>query len=40
MNRHTKIAIFVAPFLMLGGYILRQIMYLEHQAASKTVYFS
>ena len=34
MNRHTKIAIFVAPILILLGYVLSD-MYMEHEA-SKT----
>lgn len=32
MNRHTKIALFVAPILMLGGYILSDV-YLEQKAS-------
>lgn len=31
MNRHTKTALFVAPILILGGYILSD-MYLENKA--------
>lgn len=31
MNRHTKIAIFVAPILVLLGYVLSD-MYMEHEA--------
>ncbi|MCH2055345.1 MAG: hypothetical protein MK214_01770 [Thalassotalea sp.] len=37
MNRHTKIAIFVAPILLLGGYIASD-YYLEHQAAQNRVF--
>jgi len=37
MNRHTKVAIFVAPILILLGYVLSD-MYMEHQA-SKTKIF-
>lgn len=31
MNRHTKVALMVAPFLILGGYIASD-FYLEHEA--------
>lgn len=31
MNRHTKLAFFLAPFLILGGYILSD-FYIEDQA--------
>ena len=31
MNRHTKLALMVAPFLILGGYIASD-FYVEHQA--------
>lgn len=31
MNRHTKLALMIAPFLILGGYIASD-FYLEHQA--------
>lgn len=37
MNRHTKIAIFVAPFLLLGGFIASD-YYLEHKAAQNRVF--
>ena len=33
MNRHTKLAFFLAPFLILGGYILSD-LYLEDQAST------
>ncbi len=31
MNRHTKLALFLTPFLLIGGYIASD-MYLEHEA--------
>lgn len=37
MNRHTKVALFVAPFLILGGYILSD-LYLENKAAEPKLY--
>ncbi len=37
MNKHTKIAIFVAPFLLLGGYIASG-YYLESQAKTDKVF--
>lgn len=37
MNRHSKIAILVAPFLILGGYVLSD-FYLEDQAQKKRVF--
>lgn len=37
MNRHTKIAIFVAPILLLGGYIASD-YYLEYKANQKRVF--
>ena len=37
MNRHTKVAIFVAPFLLLGGYIASD-YYLEYKAQQKRVF--
>lgn len=36
MNKHTKTALFVAPFLILGGYILSDI-YIESQALKDKV---
>ncbi|GHE97216.1 hypothetical protein [Thalassotalea profundi] len=36
MNRHTKTALFVAPILILGGYILSD-MYLENKAHENKV---
>lgn len=36
MNKHTKTALFVAPFLLVGGYILSD-MYLESQADKNKV---
>lgn len=36
MNKHTKTALFVAPFLLVGGYILSD-MYLESQAHKNKV---
>lgn len=37
MNKHTKIAIFAAPFLLLGGYIASD-MYLENKAQQQRVF--
>ena len=37
MNRHTKIALMVAPFLILGGYIASD-FYLEKQAEQARIY--
>lgn len=37
MNKHTKIAIFVAPILILGGYILSD-MYLENKADEDRIF--
>lgn len=37
MNRHTKIALWVAPVLILGGYILSD-MYIENKAQDKRVF--
>ena len=37
MNKHTKIAIFIAPFLLLGGYIASD-YYLEYKAQQKRVF--
>ncbi len=37
MNRHTKVAIFIAPFLLLGGYIASD-YYLEYKAQQKRVF--
>ncbi|QOL25110.1 hypothetical protein LP316_12480 [Thalassotalea sp. LPB0316] len=37
MNKHIKIAIFVAPFLLLGGYIATD-MYLENDAKANKVF--
>jgi len=37
MNRHTKVALFVAPILILLGYVLSDI-YLEDQANKKRVF--
>ncbi|MEW6983773.1 hypothetical protein AAD001_14060 [Colwelliaceae bacterium 6471] len=36
MNRHTKLALFVVPFLLLGGYIVSD-YYIEHQAEQEKV---
>ncbi|GAB2999117.1 hypothetical protein [Psychrosphaera aestuarii] len=36
MNKHTKMALYVAPFLILGGYILSD-MWVESQAAKDKV---
>lgn len=36
MNRHTKLALMVAPFLILGGYIASD-FYMEHQADQQKV---
>ncbi|WP_440875299.1 hypothetical protein [Thalassotalea sp. PLHSN55] len=36
MNRHTKIALFVAPFLILGGYIASD-FYMEYKAQESKV---
>lgn len=37
MNRHTKVALMVAPFLILGGYIASD-FYLENQAQEARVF--
>lgn len=37
MNRHTKLALFVVPFLLIGGYIASD-FYLEHQAEENRVF--
>lgn len=37
MNRHQKIAFFVAPFLVLGGYILSD-MYMEYKAQQSRIF--
>jgi hypothetical protein len=37
MNRHQKLALFLAPFLLLGGYIASD-YYLEYQAGSDKYY--
>lgn len=37
MNKHTKIAIFVAPILILGGYILSD-MYIENKADENRIF--
>ena len=37
MNKHTKLAIFVAPFLAVGGYILSD-MYVENQAQELRIF--
>ncbi|MFD2167377.1 hypothetical protein ACFSJY_14075 [Thalassotalea euphylliae] len=37
MNRHQKIAIFIAPFLAIGGYIASD-YYLEHKASEEKVF--
>ena len=36
MNRHTKIAIFIAPILILLGYVLSD-MYVEHEASKSKI---
>jgi hypothetical protein len=37
MNKHSKLALLVAPFLILGGYIASD-FYLEHQADKQRVF--
>lgn len=37
MNRHTKIAILIAPFLILGGYVLSD-LYIENKAQETRVF--
>ena len=37
MTRHSKLAIFLAPFLILGGYVLSD-LYLEDQANALKLY--
>lgn len=37
MNKHSKIALFVAPFLILGGYIASD-YYVEYKAQEKRVF--
>jgi len=37
MNRHQKVAFFVAPFLAIGGYILSD-MYMEYKANQTRVF--
>jgi len=37
MNKHTKLAMYVAPFLIIGGYVLTD-FYLEDEAAEQRVY--
>ncbi|RKF13762.1 hypothetical protein DBZ36_18505 [Alginatibacterium sediminis] len=37
MNRHTKVALMVAPFLILGGYIAAE-FYLDYQAKQERIY--
>ncbi|WP_286234048.1 hypothetical protein [Thalassotalea sediminis] len=37
MSRHTKLAMFLAPFLILGGYVLSD-FYLESQASKLRLY--
>ena len=37
MNRHTKVALMVAPFLILGGYIASD-FYLEKQAEQARIF--
>ena len=37
MNRHTKVALMVAPFLILGGYIASD-FYLENKADQERVF--
>ena len=37
MNKHTKMAIFIAPFLIVGGYIAAD-YYAEDQAKTKTLF--
>ncbi len=36
MNRHTKLALLLAPFLILGGFVLSD-LYLEHQASQQKI---
>ena len=37
MNRHTKVALMVAPFLILGGYIASD-FYIENQAQQQRIF--
>ena len=37
MNRHTKIAIFIAPFLLIGGYIAAD-YYVQEQAKNRNLF--
>ncbi len=37
MNKHTKMALFVAPFLLVGGYIASD-YYVEYKAQQKRVF--
>lgn len=37
MNRHTKLAFMVAPFLLIGGYIASD-FYIEHEAGKQRVF--
>jgi len=37
MNRHTKLAILVAPFLLIGGYIASD-LYIDYQAKKNKVF--
>lgn len=37
MNRHTKLAFMVAPFLLIGGYIASD-FYIEHEASKQRVF--
>ncbi|GLX78317.1 hypothetical protein tinsulaeT_16570 [Thalassotalea insulae] len=36
MNRHSKLALLLAPFLILGGFVLSD-LYLEHQASENRI---
>jgi hypothetical protein len=37
MNKHTKLAIFIAPFLLVGGYIASD-AYLDHKANQPKIF--
>lgn len=37
MNKHTKLAVLIAPFLILGGYIASD-FYIEHKASKERVF--
>jgi len=37
MNRHTKLALFLTPFLLIGGYIASD-LYIEHEANQPKIF--